>query len=128
MYHYKANLVRIIDGDTIVVDIDLGFETWLKNQHVRLYGINAPEVHTRDLNEKAKGQAATEFLRSMLYDSNGNPKPIELLTYYDKRGKFGRILAEVFVVDDSGPVNINEQMISSGHAVFYGEPVSFSNL
>ena len=52
MYDYMATLVRVIDGDTVDCDIDLGFGVWLKNQRVRLYGINTPETRTKDLKEK----------------------------------------------------------------------------
>jgi len=62
MYRYKARLNRIIDGDTIDVSIDLGFDVKIK-QRVRLYGINTPEVRTKDLKEKERGIEATEYLK-----------------------------------------------------------------
>ena len=49
MYEYKVRIVKVVDGDTVDVDIDLGFDVWLKNQRVRLYGIDTPESRTRDL-------------------------------------------------------------------------------
>ena len=55
MFEYKASLVKVVDGDTIDVDLDLGFGVWLKKQRVRLYGINTPESRTRDLEEKKRG-------------------------------------------------------------------------
>ena len=65
MYHYKAKLVRVIDGDTIDVDIDLGFDVWLKRQRVRLAGIDAPESRTRNKAEKVLGLAAKARLTEL---------------------------------------------------------------
>ena len=86
MYTYRCNVIKIIDGDTVDVDIDLGFGVWLKKQRIRMYGIDTPESRTRDLEEKY-GLAAKEFLRGMLDDDAG----ILLKTYKDEKGKFGRI-------------------------------------
>ena len=52
MHEYKVEVLRVVDGDTVDVDIDLGFSTWLKKQRIRLYGIDTPESRTRDLDEK----------------------------------------------------------------------------
>jgi micrococcal nuclease len=108
MYHYKATLNRIIDGDTIDVNIDLGFSVKIK-QRVRLYGINTPEVRTKDLNEKKKGLEATEYLRKIL------PKEFIIETILNKRGKYGRVLGILWVKD----VNINEKMVNEGYAKRY---------
>ena len=62
MYHYKAKLLRVVDGDTIDVDIDLGFDVWLRKQRIRLAGIDTPESRTRNKAEKALGLKAKEFL------------------------------------------------------------------
>jgi len=108
MYHYKATLNRIIDGDTIDVNIDLGFSVKIK-QRVRLYGINTPEVRTKDLNEKKKGLEATEYLKKIL------PKEFIIETILNKRGKYGRVLGILWVKD----VNINEKMVNEGYAKKY---------
>jgi micrococcal nuclease len=108
MYHYKATLNRIIDGDTIDVNIDLGFDVKIK-QRVRLYGINTPEVRTKDLNEKKKGLEATEYLKKIL------PKEFIIETILNKRGKYGRVLGILWVKD----VNINEKMVNEGYAKKY---------
>ena len=108
MYHYKAILNRIIDGDTIDVDINLGFSVKIK-QRVRLYGINTPEVRTKDLNEKKKGLEATEYLKKIL------PKEFVIETILNKRGKYGRVLGILWVKD----VNINEKMVNEGYAKRY---------
>ena len=108
MYHYKATLNRIIDGDTIDVNIDLGFDVKIK-QRVRLYGINTPEVRTKNLNEKKKGLEATEYLKKIL------PKEFVIETILNKRGKYGRVLGILWVKD----VNINEKMVNEGYAKRY---------
>jgi|TARA_Y100000310_G_scaffold145881_1_gene145281 micrococcal nuclease len=108
MYQYKATLNRIIDGDTIDVNVDLGFDVKIK-QRVRLYGINTPEVRTKDLNEKKKGLEATEYLKKIL------PKEFVIETILNKRGKYGRVLGILWVKD----VNINEKMVNEGYAKRY---------
>ena len=71
MYTYRCEVVKIIDGDTVDVDIDLGFGVWLKKERIRMYGIDTPESRTRDLDEKKYGLLAKEFLTRMLDDENG---------------------------------------------------------
>ena len=116
MYQYRINVVKIIDGDTVDVDIDLGFGVWLKKQRVRLYGIDTPESRTRDLVEKRFGNMAKDYLKSRL--SSG----AILGTRLDKKGKFGRILGEFFVLDTDQKINVNEELISKHHAVaYYGQ-------
>ena len=90
MYEYRCKVVKIIDGDTVDVDIDLGFGVWLHKERVRMYGIDTPESRTRDLEEKKYGLAAKKFLTGMLDDDAG----IILKTHKDATGKFGRILGE----------------------------------
>ena len=111
MYEYRCKVVRIIDGDTVDVDIDLGFGVWLHKERVRLYGIDTPESRTRDLEEKKYGLAAKDFLTGMLDDDQ-----IILKTHKDKTGKFGRILGELWY---AGKHNINQKMIDEHHAVAY---------
>ena len=113
MYEYRSTLVKIIDGATIDVDLDLGFSVVLKKQRVRLYGINTPESRTRDLEEKQYGLAAKERLRELLESA----KAILVKTEIDKkaRGKYGRILGTVFADN----VNVNNLLIDEGHAIAY---------
>ena len=66
MYEYRVKIVRVVDGDTVDVDIDLGFGVWLKKQRVRLYGIDTPESRTRDLVEKKFGKMAGAHLKARL--------------------------------------------------------------
>ena len=107
MFYYKVEVLRIVDGDTVDVRIDLGFNVWHKCR-VRLVGINAPESRTRDLEEKARGLAAKQWLIDRL-----EFKDVEMKSHGS--GKYGRILGELFIED----VNINQEMIKEGHAVKY---------
>ena len=94
MYEYSCKIVKVIDGDTVDVDIDLGFELWLKKQRIRLYGVDTPESRTRDLVEKKYGLAAKAFVQKFLPVGSKQVLRTEL----DDRGKFGRILGH-FVID-----------------------------
>ena len=113
MYEYRVNIVRVVDGDTVDVDIDLGFGVWLKKQRVRLYGIDTPESRTRDLNEKKYGLMAKEYLKERI--SNG----AILKTRLDGKGKYGRILGEFIVLDNEVRVNVNQEMIDNHYGVAY---------
>ena len=62
MYEYKCKMVRVVDGDTVDVDIDLGFGVWMRKQRIRMYGIDTPESRTSDKVEKVYGKGTTEFL------------------------------------------------------------------
>ena len=111
MHEYKINILRVVDGDTVDVDIDLGFSTWLKKQRIRLYGIDTPETRTRDLDEKKYGKMATNFLSDTIKDA----EVVALRTYKDKKGKYGRILGEI-ICDG---VNMNQVMVETHLAVAY---------
>lgn len=87
-YTYTAHVISVYDGDTIRVDIDLGFGVWLHNQTLRLYGINAPEVRGK---ERPAGLRTRDALRAKI-----NGKQIKIRTHKDKKGKYGRWLADVF--------------------------------
>ena len=111
MYEYKVEIVKVIDGDTVDVNIDLGFGVWLHKERVRLYGIDTPESRTSDKEEKVYGLMAKDFLIEWI--SAGN---VTLKTKtYDAKGKFGRILGELWVFD----TNLNQKMIDEHHAVAY---------
>ena len=115
MYEYRCKVVKIIDGDTVDVDIDLGFGVWMHKERVRLFGIDTPESRTRDLEEKKYGLAAKKFLTEMLDDDGG----IILKTHKDKTGKFGRILGELWRTTNYADQSINNYMIDKHHAVMY---------
>ena len=118
MYEYSAKVVRVVDGDTVDVDIDLGFGIIYSNQRIRLYGIDTPESRTRDLVEKKFGLYAKEFLKSALGET------CTLRTKKDKAGKFGRILGEFIVYDGDTDswMSVNEIMIRKHIGVkYYGQ-------
>jgi micrococcal nuclease len=113
VYEYRVKIRRVVDGDTVDVDIDLGFGVWLKKQRIRLYGIDTPESRTRDLEEKKFGLMAKEFLKKELADG------AILKTRLDGKGKYGRILGEFITVIDGARHNVNEYMVESHHAATY---------
>lgn len=113
MYEYRTKVSRVVDGDTVDVDIDLGFGVWLRKERVRLLGIDTPESRTRDREEKKYGLAAKEFLKKALGTS-----PI-LKTTKDGKGKFGRILGEFIVEVEDNKININQLLVDNYHAVQY---------
>ena len=111
MYEYSCQVTRVVDGDTIDADLDLGFNIYHKCR-VRLYGIDTPESRTRDKDEKARGKLAAKFLQ----DAISNGKHVILQTQLkDSKGKFGRVLASVIV----DKIDINQQMIKNYMAVKY---------
>jgi micrococcal nuclease len=119
MYEYKVKIKKVVDGDTVDVDIDLGFGVWLHKERVRLHGIDTPESRTRDKEEKKYGLAAKEYLKEKL--KTGQP----LLRSFGN-GKFGRILGELWIIEESSDMpgmevktNINQMMIEDHHAVAY---------
>ena len=112
MYEYKTKLIKVVDGDTVDVDIDLGFGVWLKKQRIRFFGIDTPQSRTRDLEEKKYGLAAKEYVKSHL--PLGSIQT--LVTVKDGKGKYGRILGQFKMEDGS---ILNEKMISEHHAVAY---------
>lgn len=118
MYEYRCKIKKVVDGDTVDIDIDLGFDVILSNQRVRLYGIDTPESRTRDKEEKRFGLAAKEFLKTML------GKEGTLKTHKDATGKFGRILGEFIVYDPETDrqCSVNQLMIDKHLAVeYYGQ-------
>ena len=91
MYEYRVNIVKIVDGDTVDVDIDLGFGMWIKDERVRMMGIDTPESRTRDKVEKKFGLASKAKLKSLL-GKTGVLKTQVNKHGEDMKGKFGRIL------------------------------------
>lgn len=114
MYRYEATIVRVIDGDTVVVDIDLGFEVWLTDQYIRLEAIDSPEVRTKDLEEKEAGLAAKSFVEQTLMF--GQVYPLVSKEYHAERGKYGRIIGDIELPDGQ---LLTEALLENGHAVPY---------
>jgi len=120
MYEYRSKLLKVIDGDTVDVDIDLGFGVWMKDERVRIMGIDTPESRTRDKVEKQFGLAAKARLKSLL------GKSAVLKTQVNKdgedmRGKFGRVLGDFNVYDSNKDAwrPVTEILVEEGHAVAY---------
>jgi len=112
---YNATVVRIVDGDTIRLDIDLGFDIVLRNQSVRLYKVDTPECRTRDLKEKAAGLLAKEVVQNLIAIG----ERVFIRTKLDTKGKFGRLLGTIITTDN---ININEHLIDNNYAVeYYGQ-------
>jgi micrococcal nuclease len=107
MYEYKAKVIKVYDGDTITVDIDLGFAVNLHKQSIRLYGIDTPELRG---DERPEGLKIKEILSSQILG-----KEVILKTYKDKKGKYGRWLAEVYL----NGLNINKWLLENNYAKPY---------
>lgn len=130
MYEYKVKTIkRVIDGDTVEVELDLGFHLTLCDK-VRLAGINTPETRTKDLEEKGKGLKAKEWMQNKM----NNIGDKTLIVKYVKEEKFGRLLGWLYI--DGEPNTINEQLINEGLAEpfmvdklnpSYSEPTQESN-
>ena len=117
MHEYKAKVVKVVDGDTIDVDLDLGFGIWLRNERVRLYGIDTPESRTSDKEEKVYGKAAAAFLKKWVTAGG-----VKIKTHKDAKGKFGRILGELFMKTSVGELSVNQSLVENSHAVrYYGQ-------
>ena len=117
MYEYKCKILRVVDGDTVDVDIDLGFGVWMHKERVRMMGIDTPESRTRDKVEKAFGLASKERLKELLPIGSIQILKTEIdRSGEDKKGKFGRILGDFITEDDRRCTTI---LVEEGHAVAY---------
>ena len=110
MYEYNVTVDRVVDGDTVDLMVDLGFDIW-KAVRCRMYGINAPESRTRDLAEKKLGLAAKARLIEILDEVT------DLRLVSHGVGKYGRCLGEIFIEDN--PISVNHQLVEEGHGVEY---------
>jgi len=121
MYEYAARVVRVIDGDTIVADVDLGFHVTVR-ETFRLTGINTPEIHgvKKDSEEYRRGMEAKKFVEKLLELTDWR---VMLITQKDAQGKYGRWLAEVLpIIPDEGvhpwtAASLNESLVKEGLAV-----------
>ena len=102
LYYYSINLIRVIDGDTIVADINLGFELTLSSQSIRLLGINTPEIRG---SQKEEGKIVKQFVTSFLKDK-------ELMIHSFDKDNFGRILADIFYFQDDEWLSLCDLLIS----------------
>lgn len=111
LYHYKAIVVDVYDGDTCTVDVDLGLSTWVRGEKIRLYRINAPEVKGAS---RSKGIKSRDALQKLI-----KGKEVILQTIKDRKEKFGRYLGEMWVmVGKKEYINVNDWMVNEGLAVY----------
>ena len=109
MFEYKCVITKIIDGDTVDVDIDLGFDCWLRKQRIRLYGIDTPESRTRDKQEKRYGLAAKKFVMDFI------PVGSSAILKTKEKGTYGRYLGDMKV----GSKWLCKALLDNHHAVKY---------
>jgi len=107
LYTYNARCTQVYDGDSITVDIDLGFNHWMLNQKIRLFGINTPEVRG---SERPSGLIARLRLRGLI-----EGRDIILASHRDRAGKYGRWLGTIYIDD----ININKLLLAEGLATIY---------
>tara|TARA_R110000744_G_scaffold356591_1_gene463356 strand:- start:825 stop:1223 length:399 start_codon:yes stop_codon:yes gene_type:complete len=110
MFEYSAEVLRIVDGDTLDAEIDIGFDVFVKKR-IRLFGIDTWESRTRDLEEKKKGLAAKARLKELL-EENGN----KFMLQSHELGKYGRVLGSIILDDDRDACDI---LLEEGHAYSY---------
>ena len=110
MYEYNCKIVNVVDGDTVDVDIDLGFDTWRCNERIRLYGVDTPEYRTRDAEEKAAGLLAKKFVGETLHVG----ETYRITT--KEKDKYGRYLGLIKI---SGDLTINVALVTERLAVPY---------
>lgn len=111
LYHYKAIVTSVYDGDTCTVDIDLGLHTWVKGEKLRLMRVDAPELKGKT---RSKGLVSRDYLRSLILN-----KEILIETIKDAKEKYGRYLAEIWLENEKGKLlNINDELVKNGFAVY----------
>lgn len=106
MYNYREKIIDVYDGDTVTAMVDLGF-LHFQEMKLRLYGINTPELRGE---EKEAGMVVRDILRVMVLD-----KEVEIRSYKDKQGKYGRYLANIFL----DGLDVNQWLVDNGHAKPY---------
>jgi len=112
MYEYKATVKRIIDGDSLVLDIDLGFYMFMNETKIRLYGLDTPKMNSEDPLLRLQAIMATRYL----FDNLQVGEKVVIKTVLDKREKYGRLLATIIKKDG---LNINEGLIQNKFAISY---------
>ena len=117
-YNFRVTeIVKVLDGDTIDVVIDLGFDLY-KKERVRIAGVDTPEKRTRDLEEKALGEDATNWLKEQLDGAISGEDDLVIRTeLVGGMGKYGRLLGWLYIGDETE--SINERMIQQGYAWEY---------
>lgn len=115
-YEYKAKFKKVIDGDTLILDIDLGFSIILSNQTIRLIGIDTPESRSKDKIEKLFGAASKKAVDEFMKNSDQENLIIQTIFCDDNGDKFGRILGKIY---NSNKVCLNDWLVEFNYAVKY---------
>lgn len=110
LYHYRAVVIDVHDGDTVTVDVDLGFHVWVRHEHIRLAGIDAPELKGVTY---AQGEASGNFLRDLVLNKQVIIETIKAPDGADKQEKYGRYLGVIWL----DGTNVNELLVAKGYAV-----------
>jgi micrococcal nuclease len=110
LYHYKAFITSVYDGDTVTATIDLGLFIKKEKVKIRLYGIDAPELRRETLE---KGRESRDFLRSLVLN-----KEIVIQTIKDAKGKYGRYLAKLWIEKEGSTICINDYIVENGLAIY----------
>lgn len=108
-YRYRAKIIKAYDGDTVTAIVDLGMNTH-RIEKLRLHGINAPEVRG---DERKAGKASRDYLRKFILG-----RDVVIETTKDKKGKYGRYIAKIFVKSGDQMLNVSDTLVASGHAVY----------
>ena len=114
LFHYRAVIQSVYDGDTVTADIDLGLGLWKRKEKLRLNRINAPEVRG---GEREQGLLARDFLRGLI-----DGKEVVVQTIKDKKGKYGRYIADIWIEQETASgiemLNVSDLIVSKGHAEY----------
>ena len=112
LYNYKAKITDVYDGDSVTIDIDLGFKSWLLGQKLRLFGIDTPEIRG---DERPEGLIAKDRLEELVLG-----KEVIITSYKDRTGKYGRWLATIYLKEEDGTwTNINQLLVDEGLVEIY---------
>jgi len=111
-FYYRAHVTSVYDGDTCRADIDLGFGIWIKRETLRLHRINAPEIRGES---KEAGRQSRDYLRQLILD-----KDVVVQTIKDSKGKYGRYLVEIWLLDATADQwhNVNDLLVEKGEAIY----------
>ena len=115
LYYYAAHVTKVYDGDTITVDLDLGLGMWRHGQSIRLWKVDTPELRGV---EREEGLRVRDFVSDLLLGKDILVRTILNKRGQDRTGKYGRLLGEILIEDESGEIiNVNELLIEQGMAV-----------
>ena len=109
MYEYRCKLNRVVDGDTVLMDIDLGCHIWKHREYIRLLDIDTPELNSKDPEERERARTAKEYVKTWFEGG----KKFTIKTKLDKTGKYGRLLGFIFR-DTDATISLNMALNRAG--------------